>query len=106
MLAARATRRNAVLVIAFISDPKESEQPPLERFALKIATLIEAQRATDLRCSMPVGENPGGAQTFARNVGPNLTEYLSERPEMSSHGEKSRKAKTTKGYNTYEYKIS
>jgi hypothetical protein len=55
---------------------------------------------------MPAGENPGGAQTFARNVGPNLTEYLSERPEMSSHGEKSRKAKTTKGYNTYEHKIS
>jgi hypothetical protein len=83
MLAARATRRNPVLVIAFISDPKEPEQPPLEKFALKIATLIEAQKATNLGCSMPAGENPGGAQTFARNLAPGFTHYLSERLEMT-----------------------
>ena len=65
MLAARATRRNPVLVIAFISDPKESEQPPLETFALKIATLIEGQKATDLRRSMPAGENPGDASKLS-----------------------------------------
>jgi hypothetical protein len=33
---------------------------------------------------------------FPRNELANLAEYLSERPEMSSHGEKSKKAKTRK----------
>ena len=43
---------------------------------------------------------------FPRNARPNLTEYLSERPEMTSHGRKPRKAKTMKENNTYENKIS
>jgi hypothetical protein len=43
---------------------------------------------------------------FPRNARPNLTEYLSERPEMTSHGGKPRKAKTMKENNTYENKIS
>jgi hypothetical protein len=43
---------------------------------------------------------------FPRNAPPNLTEYISERPEMIPHDEKSKKAKTTKENNTYENKIS
>ena len=46
------------------------------------------------------------ARNFPRNVRPIFTEYLSERPEMSSHDENSKKAKTTKGNHTYENKIS
>jgi len=46
------------------------------------------------------------ARNFPRNARPNFTEYLSERPEMSSHAEKSRKAKTMKVNNSYENKIS
>src|SRR5947207_14067189 len=36
------------------------------------------------------------ARNFPRNARPDFTEYLSERPEMSSHGEKPRKAKQRK----------
>jgi hypothetical protein len=43
---------------------------------------------------------------FLRNAPQNFTEYLSERPEISSHDENSKKAKTTKGNHTYENKIS
>ena len=43
---------------------------------------------------------------FPRNLVSDFTHYLSEQPEMSSPGEKSRKAKTTKGNHTYENKIS
>jgi hypothetical protein len=43
---------------------------------------------------------------FPRNEPQNSTEYLSERPEMASHNEESRKAKTRKGKNTYENKTS
>jgi len=32
---------------------------------------------------MPAEENPGGAQTFARNLAPGFTHYLSERLEMT-----------------------
>src|SRR6266513_3604928 len=46
------------------------------------------------------------ARNFPRNARPNFTEYLSERPEMTSHDGKSTKAKTTKGNNTYENKIN
>ncbi|PYL67448.1 MAG: hypothetical protein DMF28_09165 [Verrucomicrobia bacterium] len=35
-------------------------------------------------------------RVFPRNTWPNFAQYTSERPEMSSHGEKSGKAKTTK----------
>jgi hypothetical protein len=35
--------------------------------------------------------------TFSRNLAPDFTHYLSERPEMSSQDESSRKAKTMKG---------
>jgi hypothetical protein len=48
---------------------------------------------------MPAGENPGGAQTFARNLAPGFTHYLSERLEMTLNNEESKKAKTTKGNN-------
>jgi len=34
---------------------------------------------------------------FSRNLAPDFTHYLSERPEMSSQDESSRKAKTMKG---------
>jgi hypothetical protein len=46
-----------------------------------------------------------GFPNFPRNARPNPTEYLSERPEMSSHGEKSRKAKTTKGNTLMKAKL-
>ena len=46
------------------------------------------------------------ARNFPRNARPNFTEYLSERPEMIPHDEKLKKAKTIKGNNTYENKIS
>ena len=42
----------------------------------------------------------------SRNALPNLAEYLGERPDMTSHGGKPRKANTMKGNNTYENKIS
>jgi hypothetical protein len=42
---------------------------------------------------------------FLRNARPNPAEYLGERPEMTSHGGKPKKAKTMKGNNTYENKI-
>ena len=45
-------------------------------------------------------------RNFPRNARPNLTEYLSERLEMASHDEESKKAKTMKENNTYENKIS
>ena len=47
-----------------------------------------------------------GFPNFPRNARPNLTEYLSERLEMASHDEESKKAKTMKENNTYENKIS
>jgi hypothetical protein len=46
-----------------------------------------------------------GFPDFPRNAAPNSAEYHSERPEMTSHDEKSRTAKTTKGNNTYENDI-
>ena len=45
------------------------------------------------------------ASDFPRNTPPNLAQYMSERPDMSSHGEKSEKAKTMKRNNTYENDI-
>jgi hypothetical protein len=36
-----------------------------------------------------------GEANFPRNLAPASLQYISERPEMSSHGEKSKKAKTT-----------
>jgi len=41
-----------------------------------------------------------------RNEPPNPAEYLGERPEMTPHDEEPRKAKTRKGNNTDENKIS
>jgi hypothetical protein len=39
-----------------------------------------------------------GKANFLRNSQPNLAQYISERPEMISHGEKSKKPKQqTKG---------
>jgi len=43
---------------------------------------------------------------FPRNEPANPTEYIGERPEMTSYDGKPRKAKTTKGNHTYENKIS
>src|SRR5438552_11663617 len=43
-----------------------------------------------------------GETNFPRNETPNSTEYTSERPEMTSHGGKPRKAKTRKGKLVYE----
>jgi hypothetical protein len=37
--------------------------------------------------------------TFSRNLAPDFTHYLSERPEMSSQDESSRKAKPTRKKN-------
>jgi hypothetical protein len=34
---------------------------------------------------------------FMRNSRRNFAQYISERPELTSHGEKPKKAKTTKG---------
>jgi hypothetical protein len=34
---------------------------------------------------------------FLRNSQPIFAQYMSERPELTSHGERSKKAKTTKG---------
>jgi hypothetical protein len=39
---------------------------------------------------------------FPRNLVPDFTHYLSERPEMTSHSGKPRKAKTMKGKLSYE----
>jgi len=36
-------------------------------------------------------------QLFLRNLAPDFLQYISERPEMTSHDGKSKKAKTTKG---------
>jgi len=38
----------------------------------------------------------GCLPNFLRNSRPNLAQYISERLEMTSHGEKPKKAKTTK----------
>jgi len=38
-----------------------------------------------------------GCPNFPRNTRPNLAQYISEQPELTSHGEKPKKAKTTKG---------
>jgi hypothetical protein len=38
-----------------------------------------------------------GFPNFPRNSRPNSAQYTGERPELISHGEKSKKAKTTKG---------
>jgi len=43
---------------------------------------------------------------LSRNESLNPAEYLSERPEMTSHGGKPRKAKTMEGNKTYENKVS
>jgi hypothetical protein len=45
-------------------------------------------------------------RNFPGNAPPNFTEYTSERPEMTPQDEKLKKAKTMKGNNTYENKIS
>jgi len=37
-----------------------------------------------------------GFPNFPRNTRPNLAQYISEQPEVTSHGEKPKKAKTTK----------
>jgi hypothetical protein len=39
---------------------------------------------------------------FSHNEPPNFTEYISERPEMTSHGGKPRKAKTIERKLSYE----
>jgi hypothetical protein len=54
------------------------------------------------------GFNPSsisrGQSKFPHNLGPVSVLYSSERPEMSSHDENSKKAKTTEGNKTYENK--
>src|SRR6476659_7378627 len=42
--------------------------------------------------------------TFSSNLAPDLTQYLSERPEMSSQDESSRKAKPTRKKNNMSQK--
>jgi len=39
---------------------------------------------------------------FPRNLTPDFLQYISERPELTSHGGKSKKAKTTKRKLKYE----
>ena len=46
------------------------------------------------------------APNFPRNLAPDFGQYISERLEMISQDEKSPKAKTVKGKNTYENKIN
>src|SRR5205823_2885070 len=45
------------------------------------------------------------ARNFPRNLASDFTHYLSERPEMTSHGGKPRKAKTTKGITLMKTKL-
>jgi len=43
---------------------------------------------------------------FLRNLAADFSHYICEQPEMTSHDERSRKAKTRKGNNSYENEIS
>jgi hypothetical protein len=75
-----------------------------------VSAMLEAYsrrppRHPRIRCSsMSLEITP--TRNFPGNAPPNFTEYLSERPEMIPHDEKLKKAKTIKGNNTYENKIS
>jgi hypothetical protein len=46
--------------------------------------------------SLPLCFKPSKVANFPRNNQPHFAQYTSERPETASHGEKSKKAKTTK----------
>jgi hypothetical protein len=48
--------------------------------------------------TVPIRDIPEirGHSNFPRNSQPNFAQYISERPELTSHGEKPKKAKTTK----------
>ena len=65
--------------------------------------LSEIERACRLHFSKNLSSAAGTAAStarglnFPRNEPPNLTEYLSERPEMSSYDERSKKARIIKG---------
>ena len=76
-----------------------------DRRARRIACAIVGRppRRTPVRKSIRVIR---GFPNFPRNAVPNLTEYISERPEMIPHDEKSKKAKTRRGKFDYENKIS
>ena len=49
-------------------------------------------------------KHPQAIYNFPRNLAPDLTHYISERPEMSSQDESSRKAKPTRKKNKMEQK--
>ena len=71
--------------------------PRLEKIALNFAILIAMQInrcCTDKSDYFP---DLTRRSHFPRNLTPDFTHYLSERPKMTSNGGKPRKAKTMKG---------
>jgi len=69
----------------------------------KVSFVIDA-----IRCLHAIAQKVGNPwfSNFPRNLAPDFGQYTREWPEMTSHGGKPRKAKTMKGNNTYENKIS
>jgi len=47
--------------------------------------------------TQPLQQKSQSPSIFLRNSRPNFAQYISERPEMTSHDEKPKKVKTTKG---------
>jgi hypothetical protein len=82
----KAARRESCRIVRHLGSGIVSERHrtrPLERSESLI------------RCLGPLGDR--WPITFSRNLAPDFSHYLSERPEMSSQDESSRKAKTMKG---------